>query len=510
MKLYVILATLALVQAQDLPPIRGTVVEYGSKTPVVSAEVVLDEFTTVDGVYGRKPVARTVTDSKGAFTLTPTRAGEHWVSVHKAAYLDYEDLAPMHLMAGVHAEGPYTVDHGPAKPDLRFVIVRTASLTGRVVDEDGKPVSNMRVQLLPGNAPGVETNLDGVFMFTKLMPDPLAIRLGPISFADVRDYTSEQMRETQDFEISYWPGGVDDPKLALPLALSPGATTDMGTLRLRKIPYYRAHVALDGDCGGTRRAFILDAMTSIRFTSCSKDVLLDHLRPGEHTLYISENGPGSEGVQRWAIATFAVSRENIEVKVDMRSSIEVAGRIVAPSGTKTTDLPLALVHLRFPHLSLIRAVDSTKDGTFRMTNVAWQKAQIEVDLQSPEYAVKEIRYGGLPVTNHELFLTPGAQVEITLDDQPASVSGTLPPDTIAMLSRWPLADPVGPVGTGGFALGPDALRAPPQGTYRISGLSPGEYVIAAVSRSASDINAVLTSGRRFTLKRGEVLNLDLK
>ncbi len=44
---------------QDLPAVRGTIVEYGTTppSPLVGAEVILYEFATVDGVYGRKPVS---------------------------------------------------------------------------------------------------------------------------------------------------------------------------------------------------------------------------------------------------------------------------------------------------------------------------------------------------------------------------------------------------------------------------------------------------------------------
>jgi hypothetical protein len=110
-----------------------------------------------------------------------------------------------------------------------------------------------------------------------------------------------------------------------------------------------------------------------------------------------------------------------------------------------------------------------------MQQLPWQRHQINVLGLPPNYYVKEFRYNGVPAEQGILNTTPGAQLEIVIDNKAASVSGTVTPvaEGSVMLVKWPLPSPQ--------MIG--ALRPTSQirdGRFQFAGLAPGDYRFIAV------------------------------
>ena len=54
--------------------------------------------------------------------------------------------------------------------------MRLGELRGRVIDEDGKPLANLRVGIRPATSTPVITDQDGYFTATKLRPGDYLVR----------------------------------------------------------------------------------------------------------------------------------------------------------------------------------------------------------------------------------------------------------------------------------------------------------------------------------------------
>jgi hypothetical protein len=501
---FVALAALAQ-GVQDMSPIHGTVAEYGTGAPISAAEVILYEFVSIDGLYTRKPVATVVTDSRGAFTLKPEHPGQFFSEAKKPTYLTAEELDSIRPIPGPQlAELALTLTLDPI-PDIHFILIRPGGLTGRVIDEDGRPVANLPIQAV---AAGVVASLstravtdrDGVFLLPTLVPAPRVVRVGPLDELPItRRYIKEEVEKIdQDYEIAYWPGGTPDPAPALALPIIPGAVANAGTIRVRKVPYYRAHLTFANGCPPkTSWIYSKSSALGIMIGPCAKDAVLDKLRPGLNTIGVVQENTG------WTILQFSIDRENVEVPVNFTPLIEVPGRFTAAKGSALPDLAATRIALRpvFNSRSSIAADAISPKGDFTIQRVAWPQHQVQFPSLSPAMAVKEIRYNGFPVTDGVINVASGALLEIIVDDQPASISGTAPPQSTVYLARWPfVAVPSAP-----FQF---TTRADAEGKFQIPSLAEGEYRI--LSASAPPDAGAFSAAQKVTLGRGELKSVELK
>jgi hypothetical protein len=143
--------------------------------------------------------------------------------------------------------------------------------------------------------------------------------------------------------------------------------------------------------------------------------------------------------------------------------------------------------------------DVDDEGRFLITGATGIEARVQVEFGNSDLAVKELRYAAQPAPGGRIALAPGAELEIVLEDQPASLSGTAPDGYLVVLAPWPLT----------AVRIPKSARAT-SGAFRIVGLAAGEYVAAAISNVETDIDKALSNGQRITLARGEQRNVELK
>jgi hypothetical protein len=159
-------------------------------------------------------------------------------------------------------------------------------------------------------------------------------------------------------------------------------------------------------------------------------------------------------------------------------------------------------------------------GKFVARNLPWTSYSVSFAGLPTSYYVKEIRYNNAPVPNASLTLFPGASLEIVLDDHPAAITGRVVngdkpvPRAEILLSKWP--PPPGPAMLEGSMFSV-AMLANNDGLFRVGGLAPGEYRVAAFSAEASpqaiaslDLNGLLSRGEKVTLERGGQQTVQLK
>jgi len=235
------------------------------------------------------------------------------------------------------------VTAGDTRREIRISIQRGPRITGRLEDADThEPVHGLPVaiqEIVPWQTePNVTTENDGRFTYEGWTAGPNRLRVMPRLWSGERvrtKFTEDDIEAVdQDYEESYWPGG-SDLKSVVPMQAIPGAALDMGTIRLRKTAYYRAHIAFQAKGCETGRPYQVKVAREVpgrkipdgekEFSAaCGQDLLLLGLRPGSYVAtFQPKNVPAEE--EQWAFVPFAITDRNAKVTAEMRMGSRSGG-----------------------------------------------------------------------------------------------------------------------------------------------------------------------------------------
>ena len=298
----------------------------------------LIEFVHDGPNVNRSPVATVYTDSRGAYQFHPDHTADYWVEVKKEGYM----VEPQYGTA-------VKLDRTHSTAQTAFTLMRRGStVTGRVVDEDDQPVPGLQVTVqsagqarsgivFGGDARAV-TAADGTFTSTDLLPGPHVVRI--TSRAGARGKSSRISPPTilrQWIRILKPATGREErasPVASIPV--SPGGSASVGTIRIRKVPLYRAHVSVPhvecaaGEKWIVRAAYSGDASFSRSGTiPCTHDFLVMNLRPGTYSFRLEKDAPAPA---KWAVASADITSKNIEVALSLEPESQIVGRFVAADG----------------------------------------------------------------------------------------------------------------------------------------------------------------------------------
>ena len=523
--------------------IRGTVVEQGPNTPLPGAEVTLYEFVPNGDTLDAKVFKSIHTDSRGAFSFKPGHLGDFRLEVKKPGYVVQED-GPRNpggdtftLQLFLAAARP-TAEH-------RIVLMNPSSLTGRIVDEDRKPVADFRVFVQPadsllifGRGTPAVTDADGTFTVTKLPPGPSVVRTSVegMQALSIIDYGEAEAKIVDEaIETAYWPGGVADPKAALPIPVPPGTPANIGTIVLRKGHYHRASVELTGDCTAEEWTYALlklprdPRVVEQRSVTgpCRKQFILRNLAPGSYALAVSV---GKKESLRWAHALITIANENVQARLIVSPVTDLTIRFMTADGGplprfppvrafRPEDLaiqqpsaPPTLVRLRVEDAPTIGDFGGAPDAEGRLVvpSLPWAHYSVSVPGVPSSHSIKEMRYNRQPFTDGLITLVPGGLLEIVLSDRPASIAGivkdgSLPSHGVVILNRWPPVRPGNYEGNEPFSY---IVQAVDDGTFQISGLAPGDYRIRAVTTTLTETSP--EDGDKVTLATRDHKTIELK
>jgi hypothetical protein len=496
----VLMAGFVCAQSDIKPEIRGTVTEPSLNIGIAGAEIALFEFLLdADKTVVRTQIATTSTDTRGEFRFPLDHFGQYFVETKKEGYSE----------AGSRAD----VDPTHPTQDRRFSLSQPGEITGRVVDEDGNLVAGQRIGIqgraLPSEMAPV-TNPDGSFTSGKLAAGEYSIRMSP----KVGDFETVTAQFTDD-DLKIVDQDVDSTPSA-PIPVNPGATSNVGTITVHRVPYYRAHVSLTGaDCSPNENGMFSAipkappyALRSVD-VPCGKEFLVRNLKPGSYWFTFRTGRDGEAG--KWALAEVDITRENVEVSMALAQTVDVNGRFIPADGVT---LPKSkrfsvLMRGRLGVLlvnSAIGAADA--DGRFTVKNLSGLWHDVSVAISDARYSVKEIRYNGVATTDGQVRLAPGSpeqDLEIVLDDQAGVITvsvrdGDKPvTDAPVIVVKWPYTE--GDMQAGN-------LTRDNQGRFRISGLAPGEYRVMALKKG--DISQLLNRAEKVTVERGTLKDISLK
>ena len=508
-------------QSDSRPEIRGTVSDPALNLGVTGAEITLFEFLLdTQKTVVRTQIATASTDTQGEFRFPLQHFGNFYVEGKKDGY-----SVPIFGPPSDGTGTAVTLDRNHPQEALRFSLTRLGEITGRVVDEDGNPVPGLHVVVqnprLPeatSLGPGALTEQDGSFAVNKLPAGEYVVRFSP----KAGDYQSVTTRfSVGDLKV------VDQDVSSSPSArvlVSSGATSSVGTMTVGKVPYYRAHVLVSGvDCQ-SRQGLSFSAISKVPpatlsydMVPCGSEFLVGNLKPGSYWFTLRDWKPEEDNA--WGIADVEITRENVEVSFAVTHAAQINGRITSAEGTRLPKFQSMWIMMRARMDAVIAwsspVASPNAKGQFTVRNLPWLPHDVSVQGLSGEYYVREIRYNGVPVTDGLVRLTQGApaqNLEIVLDDQPATITGSVrdgdtpvgSPFIVAV--KWPFIQGDIPV-TG------DGLKGDPAAHFQISGLAPGEYRVMAFNklvRFTELSTELLSRAEKVTLERGSLKDISLK
>lgn len=333
----------------------------------------------------------------------------------------------------------------PGENEVRLVLAAAALLSGRVVDEDGDPVSALVTVKSTAARPlnqfrdpltyGVSDEL-GRFTFEALEPGRVEVAAQAERFLPSEPKGVELVagRETEGVEIVVRPGAAIEGQV-----LAPGGR-----------PVEGARVSLERK--EEMNPFTSPGFNDMAFTDGDGRFSLAGVAPGAQTL-VATHDRYLRGVRD--VEARAGSTAHVEIRLG--DGLSVSGRVVDASGAP---LEGAGVSLTSRTESKNIEVWSEGDGSFRFTGLA----PGEVSLFARKDGFTDARLGNLrldgPLDGVELRLSRGGTIV-------GRITGlTYPELTQVQVMAWGESRPA--QGQVDF-----------EGSYRISGVAPGEWRVAA-------------------------------
>lgn len=515
--------------------VRGVVIEPGTNHPVADAEITVWKMgpPVLGEPMKRDEVAKLTTDAQGAFVFKGSDFGEYVLIASKEGYSPLSGNIMRDLPS---SQVRVTLNKDNAAREVQFSLGRLATVIGRIVDADtDKPIEGFRLSVLRYNVVdggirtlgGVRTT-DSQGMFrTEVQAGPHVIETRPQVWFEERfmaDFTPEDIAKTDlDYRRRYFPGGAE-LSVSLPFEVPSGGLLDVGTIRVRKEPFFRVHVKTGGQCQPGDTVHLMDTMAyegsrwskEIGEIPCGRDFVLRNVEPGNYVLQARTGKTAAERLR--ATVPFSIRESNLVLSLTLDRPPILMGKVVASEGAGP--LPLEKIRLLFRPLDTVPFQDDLQPvvveakGEFRFNMIRGRQQLIVSGIENQFY-IKQVRYRGNPAPGGIFDFTGDGSLEIEIDSQPAAITGSVRVRDRAIsgadvvLTRWPMIPAEDPSVT-------RHIRADDNGNFQVAGLAPGEYRIFAVRNEDRDWaeapatwQRLISQGERLVLTRGASPSLTL-
>jgi hypothetical protein len=512
--------------------IRGRVVAADTGQPLRKAQV-----RVVSAELRENRMAST--DPDGKYELKDLPAGRYQVSVTKGSYVSllYGQSRPF------EAGKPLAILDGQIVEKVDFALPRGGIITGKVVDEFGEPIADVRVmpmryQYVQGrrrlNSAGrmATTNDIGEYRIFGLAPGQYFLS------ATLQGGAMMMMTEASDdrsgYAPTYYPGTADASQ-AQRISIGIGQTAS--DINVALVPTRTARVsgtAVDSNgkplAGGM--VMVMQRSGTMMMSAAGTQIKPDgsftvaNLSPGDYMLQAMT--PGSLGdMSEFAVGQVTVAGDDVTgVQLTGMKSVTAAGRIIVdPALAKS--LPPSAIRLlatpAHPEDNLLAGIGTGKvndDYTFEV------KARPGLGLIRPMslpsgFALKAVRQHGSDVTDAGIEFRPNedvAGIEVEITNKTTEVSG------VVTTAR---GEPVKDYTVVVFAQDRDRWgymsryfqtgRPDQDGRYKVKALPAGEYYAVAIDYvepgEASDpefLDRLKARAVSFSLLDGDTKTLDLK
>ena len=521
--------------------IRGRVYAADTSAGLRRAQV------TLNGAEGN--VRRFVTtDAEGRYEFSELPAGRYNMVASKGGYvsLQYGQQRPF------EPGRPITIDNGQALTQIDIALPRGSVIAGRVTDEFGEPIAGaviqvQRYQFMPGGqrrltyAGGqgfVQTDDLGQFRVYGLMPGEYIVSanarngLGPQQGASANDVS-------EGYAPTYYPGTIS-PAEAQPINVGLAQETlvqfTLQASRMARIsgtvvdaegkPAIGATLMVrTGDGGGTMTMMAGRSGVDGSFT-------LANVAPGNH--YIDVRLPPRGANIRGEAGTVPVSvgADNITgLRITTGHGATIKGRVVFEGSSARatgTAQPRVLAqsadpqnqgNLFFPGAAGADDGRILDDGTFQIggaSGTVFFRA-----INAPDWMLKSVTLDGEDVTDVPYELTNGDAIDnlrIVLTDRLTDVAGGVSTERGQAVKDYVVVvQPEEPKPAQIAGRYVQTARPDQDGRFRVRRLPPGRYVITALEALEEGRQwdpeyqpKLRDAGKRFSIKEGESIVLDLK
>jgi len=545
--------------AQSIVKGRAVYEDTGQPAQRERIQLVAPELLTAH--RGRIPTA--ITDENGEFSFRGIGAGEYYIVARPIdEHVGSAVAAPFPLQTGdpvrdaamvseykkenieITVDGVNTI-----RIDLRVRNPHFGTISGRIVNDDGKPAVGSQVNLTPRTG-SVETNTgaytltdeEGSYRFKGLAAGEYTVSANPPSKLPDRGKPRNWLEGS--LGATYFPSTVDAGSSPAINVYPDRETSDINiTLAPRKLHSVAGNVRMMGDgrpiSGAAVRLFkkdepvqgksvaVTEAITSNYFSTTDKEGRwsVHNLPDGSYFVHITLklNVPGRDTnvkfVEKGKEVTVAGS-DLEDVLIEVSSGASISGTIIVEGNQPIFSLFLRALKSgesfessQTANLSLRPAEKVT---TFVLTQVPEGVVQFGATVQPDSFYIKSITANGVDLLRENLTVPEGAEVKdvrIVVSPDVAKLSGRVVSANgetglsgvgimlirIPADKRWALASQLSGVtdSEGNFSLRPP----------------PGEYIIELrrISHDPPSISKpLLENSPRVTLQPGELKSIEIR
>ncbi len=461
--------------AQSTGSVEGSVVDRVTGAGIPGASVTF--YIRTQAIF-----AETTTDASGDFRIFGMKPGSYEVRFEKEGYRLGNKIPPQ----------PYIVGQTPSPVSIRLEMTRLVSLSGRVVDADGNPMSQGEVKIVDGIP--VPVAADGTFLMKDLEPGTYTLAAVPKATpasegarVPVITYSPERVAVRGDADMSgveihlqtaevYSVTGVildetGNPKAGAEVQLFPKIQTGARIVGFGEV----ITMVGPGQYTGPDEARAVSGDDgSFAFPA---------VRSGEWQLAAMSRGSIDA-------ANFADTVRNgvVDVVVGNRNVGNLQIRLAAPFTVTGTvdwgDLPKQRVGIllsaagRGLFFGAPPGIDS--NGTVTLRAAAARKTLI-LPSAGPGYYPASVLLGGQEVLGKAVDLFPGATFRVAYKAATGNVHGTVENGSGATVLLIP--DNVQTMGFGRI------ITCKADGTFDMSGVPPGDYFAVALGQFHQNASA---------------------
>ena len=515
--LFLALASNAIAQQS----IEGTVLNATTGTPVSRAQVAFRRTTTNGFPNPQAPGFAADTNSEGKFELTHIEPGSYSVEVQRSGFVTQQYKGQVAISAGNRVKG------------FDFKLIPQAVVAGRVLDQDGAPLSGMEVLLLrPVDLNGkqqllrvgfAQTNDAGEFRIAGLAAGRYL--LGASNQNAMQIFTSRLLRYDFDkpqvaFAKTYFPSSTEESS-ARPIDLTPSQNLSGLEIRMKQERVFRVRGKLVTSTPIRELRVEAAPRNSDRTTPLeNKEGILNEdgtfeiarLFPGPYTITAMMATGNRTPIGKTQID---ITQNNVDnVIVSKIESVTVAGtiRIEGSFTAKKPTLESIQLSLFSPTAGFENYRQAKPDalGSFQLENVVPGKFRLGIQNLPDGLWLKSARAASASIINSE-FEIPSGPIEIALATGVGTISGGL-----TNLQGQPAQ---GSIILQSEQTRPDLLRNIPtdqNGRFKLPNIAPGEYTLYAVppfeafkppSREATE--AARSKARKITIEANSQAQVDL-